>query len=125
MDEGLGLIDGGRTRSLAKATTCLMAACPPRTVTSLVAPMCNRGPSVSTLQRLTASVYKHFEEIADAVLSAVRRQEMISEEAVRVSGWFDGVMVNLRKGECPVGTEDDRGTSGSNWREASCATMTF
>ncbi len=44
---------------------------------------------------------------------------------MRVSGWFDGVMVNLRKGECPVGTEDDRGTSGSNWREASCATMTF
>ncbi len=72
VDEGLGLIDGGRTRPFAKATTRLMAACAPRTVTSLLAPICNRGPSVSTLQRSTASVYKHFEEIADDVLSAVR-----------------------------------------------------
>ncbi len=117
---------GTLTRPAARIATHALAECTPRTTRKILDRFGGMTPSVSTLQRLADSIHGTYQGIEEEVLSEARSREAIPKEATSVSVSLDGVMVNLRKDEHPVGTEkDSEGPAGANWREAACGAITF
>ena len=122
VDESLGLLEGSMTRPAGKIVAYMVSQCPPREVKKILDRLGTLSPSVSSMQRLMGSLHRDWEDIETEALDDIRAQETVPEEAASVSVSLDGVMVLMR----PERDKDGKQiTEGRNWREASCATVSF
>ena len=125
VDESLGLLEGSLTRPASKLAMYLMAECPPRNCHKLLQQAGGMTPSVTTLQRVLQETHWAWQNTTEEALVDIRAAEERPKEATSVAVSLDGAMVHLRPGEHPIGSEHGANTSGGNWREAACGTLSF
>ena len=125
VDESLGLLSGSMTRPAGKLAMRLVAELPCRTSSILLREAGGMDPSVSTLQRVLGETHWAWQDVEEEAFAELRSGERVPDEATSVALSLDGAMVLLRSGEDPASGGDDRRCGSSNWREASCGTLSF
>ena len=125
VDESLGLLSGSMTRPAGKLAMRLVAELPCRTSSILLREAGGMDPSVSTLQRVLGEAHWAWQDVEEEAFAELRSGERVPDEATSVALSLDGAMVLLRSGEDPASGGDDRRCGSSNWREASCGTLSF
>ena len=123
-DASLALLAGRMTCPAGKMATRLVGEMPIRTAKDVFDGFGGESPAVSPWQKLSRMVDWSWRNVSVEALSDIRRNADIPEGASSVVLSLDGVYVLLRPGEHPIGMTVDDGHK-SNWREASCGTVTF
>ena len=125
VDETLGLLEGRVTRPAAQLAMSLISELPLRQCQEFLHEAGGMMPSVSTLQRLLQETHWAWQKIEEDAMPVIRAMEDIPKEAKTMAVSLDGAMVRLRPDEQPIGAEGSALSTGSNWREASCGTISF
>ena len=125
VDETLGLLEGRMTRPAGQLAMSLISELPLRQCQEFLHEAGGMMPSVSTLQRLLQETHWAWQNIEEDAMPVIRAMEDIPKEAKTMAVSLDGAMVRLRPDEQPIGAEGSALSTGSNWREASCGTISF
>ena len=118
LEKRLGLIKGGLTPAAGSLSMALLSNMTARESADIWKRVTGKGPSVSTLTRLSAEAGRCLEECSTEVMDALRKQEELPENASMVQVGLDGVMMRMNAEK-----NGDEVIEKEGWREASCGTV--
>lgn len=118
-----GIIEGYWTPMAAKNATWALAHLTPHEAEDMFLQFGKMNPSRSSLDRLPKVLNQHWEPHTVTYHEAIIIDENIPTNAVSFSTSLDGVMIGM-KPEKAV-NEDEKKSMKTEWREASCGTISF
>lgn len=116
-----GVIEGYWTPTGAKNSIWALAHLTPQETENLFLQLGTMSPSRSSLDRLPKALNQGWEPQTIPYHEAIFTDEKIPSNAVSCSVSLDGVMVGMK----PVKSMDDTKSVGTEWKEASCGTISF
>ena len=119
LEKRLGLIVGSLTPAAGSLSMALLSNMTARESADTWERVCGKGPSVSTLIRLSAEAGRCLEECSTQVMDELRKQEELPENASMIQVGLDGVMMRMN-----AEMNGDEVIEKEGWREASCGTVT-
>lgn len=120
-----GMIEGYWTPVAAKQAIWATAHLTPKESEELFQRIGNMNPSKSSLDRLPKNISEHMEKNLYFYQETISNDEEIPADAVTVSVSLDGVMVPMQKQDITKSSETNAKTVDSQYKEASCGTISF
>jgi hypothetical protein len=120
-----GIIEGYWTLAAAKQAIWATAHLTPEESAELFQRVGNMNPSKSSLDRLPKNLSDHMEKNLFLYQKTISHDEEIPPNAVTVAVSLDGVMVPMQKQEILKSSGTDAKMIDSQYKEASCGTISF
>lgn len=113
-----GVIEGYWTPTAAKHASWALAHLSPQEVEDMLMQFGKMNPSRSSLDRLPKALNQHWEPQTIHYHERLFSEEIIPKNAVSVAVSLDGVMIGMKP-------DKSMATKKTEWREASCGTISF
>ncbi len=117
-----GIIEGYWSPTAAKNAMWALAHLTPQEVEDMLLQFGAMNPSRSSLDRLPKSLNQRWEPKTMAYYEALIVKEIVPKNAVSFATSLDGVMIGMKPEKS---AEDGRISMKTEWREASCGTISF
>lgn len=118
-----GMIEGYWTPMAAKNAMWALAHLTPHEAEAMFLQFGKMNPSRSSLDRLPKALNQHWEPHTVTYHEAIITDETIPSNAVSFSTSLDGVMIGMKPAKSLH--EDEKQSMKTEWREASCGTISF
>ncbi|MEX1003731.1 MAG: hypothetical protein WDZ35_16545 [Crocinitomicaceae bacterium] len=117
-----GIIEGYWTPTAAKNAVWALAHLTPQEVEDMLLQFGAMNPSRSSLDRLPKALYQRWESQTVAYHEELIAKEVVPKNAVSFATSLDGVMIGMKPDKSE---EEPTKTKKTEWREASCGTISF